>query len=153
MPDHHELLISALPRPGRLDRMPDIGQRAGFTRTLTDGDVSLFIGATWDVNPVHTDDRYCRERRYGRRIVPGLLTASLCTHMGGLWAFVAHEVTFRFIAPVYVGDTVTTVAQIVETDPARAWIRAEVWVFDEHGAEVLRGQVSGFLPEELRTAG
>lgn len=151
MPDHHDLLSKPIPRPGRLSQMPQVGERAGFARTLTDGDVSMFIGATWDINPVHTDDRYCREHHFGRRIVPGLWTASLCTHIGGLWAFVAQDAAFHFRLPVYVGDTITTVAEITETDPSRAWIRADVWAFNESGAEVLRRKVGGFLPDELRS--
>jgi acyl dehydratase len=51
---------------------------------LAEGDVSLFIGATWDVNPFDTDEQFSRQTRFGKRIVPGLLTASLLTHLGGL---------------------------------------------------------------------
>ena len=38
------------------------------------------------------------QTRFGRRIVPGLLTASLLTHFGGLWAFLASEMSFEFSA-------------------------------------------------------
>jgi acyl dehydratase len=131
--------------------MPTVGQQASFTRTLTEGDVSLFIGATWDVHPLHTDDRYARASRFGRRIVPGLLTASLGTHLGGLWAFVAQEMSFRFLAPVYIGDTVTLTVEFVECDPARAWVRMEGRAVNQDGVEVMRFEVSGFLPAELRT--
>lgn len=55
------------------------GEKGQFARTLTDGEVALFIGATWEVNPLHTDDSFAAQTRFGRRIVPGLLTASLLT--------------------------------------------------------------------------
>ena len=140
-------------RPGRLTQMPEVGYRASFARTFTDGDVALLIGATWDVHPLHTDDGYARASRFGRRIVPGLLTASLGTHIGGLWAFVAQEMSFRFLAPVYVGDTVAVTMEIVERDPARAWVRMEGWAVNQDGVEVLRAQVNGYLPAELREKG
>lgn len=68
--------------PNRIPRKNIVGAKASFTRTFTDGDVSLFIGATWDVNPLHTDAAYCAETPFKKRIVPGLLTASLLTHLG-----------------------------------------------------------------------
>jgi len=43
--------------PQRIPESLKIGTKISFSRTLTAGDVSLFIGATWDVNPYHTDDR------------------------------------------------------------------------------------------------
>ena len=137
-------------RPGRLTQMPEAGYRASFARTFTDGDVALFIGATWDVHPLHTDENYARASRFGRRIVPGLLTASLGTHIGGLWAFVAQEMSFRFLAPVYVGDTITITMEVVESDAVKARLRMEGWGVNQDGVEVLRAQVSGYLPGELR---
>ena len=74
----------------------------GRSRTITETDVALFIGVTWDVNPLHTDESYARLTRFGRRIVPGLLTASLVTHLGGLWAFMATDMHFEFLGPAEV---------------------------------------------------
>ncbi|NOY97747.1 MAG: hypothetical protein GXP40_00885 [Chloroflexi bacterium] len=63
-------------RPALPPKIPSktvVGEKVSFRRTLTDGDVSLFIGATWDVNPLHTDDVYMSGTPLKRRIVPGLL--------------------------------------------------------------------------------
>ena len=100
--------------PRRSLGAPILGAQASFTRTLTEVDAALFIGVTWDVNPLHTDEIYCAATQFKRRILPGLLTASLATHLGGLWAFLAREMRFEFLAPVYPGDTITTVGEIVE---------------------------------------
>jgi hypothetical protein len=64
------------------------------------------------VNPYHTDEVFASATPFKRRIVPGLLTASLLSHLGGLWAFLATEMQFEFLAPVYVGDTITAEAEI-----------------------------------------
>lgn len=69
-------------RPRLTHRTPlriAVGEKGQFTRTLSDGEVALFIGVTWDVNPLHTDDSFAAQTRFGRCIVPGLLTASLLT--------------------------------------------------------------------------
>ena len=128
----------------RIPERIELGRKFSFRRTLTDGDVALFIGATWDVNPLHTDDVYAEGTEFGRRIVPGLLTASLLTHLGGLWAFMATRMEMIFIAPVFVGDTITAEAEIVEHEPDRDWVRLQCRCINTDGTEVLRGDVEGY---------
>jgi 3-hydroxybutyryl-CoA dehydratase len=129
--------------PRRTFGTPAAGQKATFTRTLTEADVALFIGVTWDVNPYHTDDAYAGASRFGRRIVPGLLTASLLTHLGGLWAFLATEMRFEFIGPVYVGETVTAEAEITAVDETRGTVTLRCRCVSREGREVLRAEISG----------
>ncbi len=130
--------------PPRIPKSPTVGEKAAFTRTLTDGDVALFIGATWDVNPLHTDASYAAGTPFKTRIVPGLLTASLLTHLGGLWAFLAHEMTFEFLAPVYIGETITAQAEVVDADEARGWVKLACVCLNQDGDEVLRASVNGY---------
>ena len=129
--------------PQRTLRATKVGEKAAFSRTLTEADAALFIGVTWDVNPYHTDGRYVAQTQFGRRIVPGLLTASLLTHLGGLWAFLATETSFDFLGPVYIGDTVTAEAEIVEVSE-RGWVRLAGRVVNAEGQEVLRATIRGY---------
>lgn len=129
--------------PHRTLRAAQLGEKAAFTRTLTEADAALFIGVTWDVNPYHTDDSYVAQTQFGRRIVPGLLTASLLTHLGGLWAFLATEMSFEFVGPVYVGETVTATAEVVEVSE-RGWVRLAGRVSSADGREVLRATIRGY---------
>jgi 3-hydroxybutyryl-CoA dehydratase len=129
--------------PQRTLRATKVGEKAAFSRTLTEADAALFIGVTWDVNPYHTDGRYVAQTQFGRRIVPGLLTASLLTHLGGLWAFLATEMSFEFLGPVYIGDTVTAEAEVVEVSE-RGWVRLAGRVVNAEGQEVLRAVIRGY---------
>lgn len=129
--------------PHRTPRATRVGEKAAFSRTLTEADAALFIGVTWDINPYHTDDSYVAQTRFGRRIVPGLLTAALLTHLGGLWAFLATEMSFEFVGPVYVGDTVTAEVEIVEVSE-RGWVRLAGRVVNAEGQDVLRATIRGY---------
>ncbi len=130
--------------PQRIPRARKVGEKASFTRTLTEGDTSLFIGATWDVNPFHTDATFASQTRFGRRIVPGLLTASLVTHLGGLWNFLATEMKFEFLAPVYIGETVTAVAEVAAVDEKTGGVILDCRITNTDDVEVLRATVKGF---------
>lgn len=122
----------------------EVGSRASFTRTITEADVSMFIGVTWDVNPYHTDETFAGQTKFGSRIVPGLLTAGLLTHLGGLWAFLATEMHFHFLAPVYAGDSITASAVIAEYDQERGWVRLDCECRNATGALVLKADVRGY---------
>jgi 3-hydroxybutyryl-CoA dehydratase len=129
--------------PHRIPAAVRVGERVAFSRTLTEADAALFIGITWDVNPYHIDDHYAAQTRFGRRIVPGLLTASLLTHFGGLWAFLATEMSFEFLGPVYIGDTVTAEMEIAEVSD-KGWVRLAGRAVGPDGNDVLRAAIRGY---------
>jgi acyl dehydratase len=70
---------------------------------------------------------------FQRRIVPGLLTASLLTHLGGLWAFLAQEMHFKFLAPVYIGGTITAEAGVVEAVTEKNWVKLDCRCVNHEG--------------------
>ena len=130
--------------PRRFFAAPVLGAKSSFTRTLTEADVALFIGTTWDVNPLHTDEVYCSATPFKHRIVPGLLTASLLTHLGGLWAFLATEMDIHFLAPVYVGDSITAVGEVAEIDAQTGAVLLRCTCTNQLGKQVLSADVRGF---------
>ncbi len=132
------------------DAMP-MGKSYRFTRTFTDGDVAMFCGVTGDFNPYHLDDDFAAASPMRRRIIPGLLTASMATHIGGMIGFLATHMNYNFLLPVYVGDTVTCTVTIIEKDAARRRLVGETVCINQEGKEVLRGTFEGF-PSLVRLA-
>ena len=120
-----------------------IGRKFTFRRTFTEGDVSIFCGVSGDYNPYHIDDHFARESRFGRRIIPGLLTASMVTHIGGLLGFLASEMTFRYVAPVFVGDTVTCIVTIEEKNETKGSVKATALLNNQSGELVLKAEFKG----------
>ncbi len=129
----------------------EVGQTFSFRRTFTEGDVSAFIGVTGDYNPYHMDQTFAESTWYGRRNIPGLLTASMVTHIGGLLGWLATDMNFQFLAAVYVGDTVTCTVTILEKDEARRRIKAKAEYLNQDGIEVLSCEFAGF-PSIMRLA-
>ncbi|MBP6016092.1 MAG: hypothetical protein KA586_05175 [Candidatus Promineofilum sp.] len=71
------------------------------------------------------------------------MPASLLTHFGGLWAFLAAEMSFEFVGPVYMGDTVTAESEMVEVSE-RDWVRLAGRVIGPGGNEVLRATIRSY---------
>ncbi|MCJ7512874.1 MAG: hypothetical protein MUO23_07880 [Anaerolineales bacterium] len=59
--------------------------------------------------------------------------ASMLTHLGGLWGFMATRMDFRFLAPVYPGETITAEGTVVELDEDHNWVRLHCTCRNEKG--------------------
>jgi 3-hydroxybutyryl-CoA dehydratase len=126
-----------------------VGRTFTFRRTFTD--VALFCGVTGDYNPFHLDETFAQESWFGHRNIPGLLTASRATHIGGMIGFLATEMAFQYLKPVYTGDTITCVCTVIEKDEAQRRIACTVNYPNQDGVEVLTGSFRGF-PANVRLA-
>jgi 3-hydroxybutyryl-CoA dehydratase len=128
-----------------------VGQTFTFRRTFTDGDVALFCGVTGDYNPYHQEEPFAKESWYGRLAIPCLLTGSMLTHIGGLLGFLATEMSFEYLAPVFVGDTITCTVIIAEKYEEKRRILASAGFVNQDGVEVLRASFGRF-PGRVRLA-
>lgn len=121
-----------------------IGDTASFSKTVTAADIVLFAGISGDNNPIHLDAEYARTSQFGRRIAHGMLTASfistvLGTKMPGIGAVYVGQ-TLRFLAPVFIGDTITAIATIESYDRSRARLKLATVCINQNGNEVLTGE-------------
>jgi acyl dehydratase len=128
-----------------------VGRTFSFRRTFTVGDVALFCGVTGDFNPYHLDSAFIAESWFDRPIIPGLLTASMMTHLGGMIGFLATRMTFDYVAPVYVGDTITCVMTVTERDEAKRTVSGTAIYTNQDGKDVIQATFSGF-PADVRLA-
>jgi len=121
------------------------GTTVTISRTFTAAEVTQFGDLTRDYNPVHYEPRFCATKGFDAPICHGLLVGSMICEPGGQWAWLASEMSFRFLRPVYVGDTVTCEVTVTEVD-ARCFARAEATFTNQHGDKVLTGRLAGMLP-------
>jgi 3-hydroxybutyryl-CoA dehydratase len=121
------------------------GTTIRFSRTFTSTEVERFGETTRDANPVHTDQRWCDLKGYRGPICHGLLIGSMVCEPGGQWGWLASGMSFRFLRPVYIGDTVTCEMTIVELDERR-FARAEAVLTNQRGEVVLTAELRGYLP-------
>ncbi len=95
-----------------------IGEKASFTKTVTETDVYLFAGISGDFNPLHVDEEYAKSTQFKTRIAHGGLAASLLANILGMklpgLGTVALEVTQKFRNPTYFGDTITVEVEVTK---------------------------------------
>jgi acyl dehydratase len=125
-------------------RPPAVGARASWTRTFTEADVERFARITGDRNPLHFDEDFAAATRFGRLVVQGGVTAGLfnalvAMELPGPGSVFLHQ-EWDYPAPVFVGDTVTAEAEVIEARADKPLTRLRCVARREDGVEVLRGE-------------
>lgn len=120
-----------------------VGDIITFKRTFTVRDVELFIEISGDegIHHVSPDEQ-------GRRVIQGLLTATLPTKVGGDHNVLARTMNFEFFRPVFTGDTISCDVKIEKFERQendRTAITASFLCENQNGKEVLQGLFSGII--------
>jgi len=113
-----------------------------WERTFTVEDVRLFGQVSGDqgIHHVELDEQ-------GRLMVQGLLTATLPTKIGGDLNYIAREMVFEFLRPVFTGDTIrceTTITHLEQVD-SRTNMAAKWVCRNQEGKEVMTGLTHGII--------
>jgi acyl dehydratase len=120
----------------------EIGSTSRWSRVFAVDDVRRFSEVSGDrgVHHVELDAD-------GRLIVQGLLTATLPTKLGGDLNYLAREMLFVFLRPVFTGDLIECVctATRVEKQPGRTSVEFAISCTNPSGKEVLRASTKGVI--------
>lgn len=104
--------------------MPDIpvsftvGSTGSVTRVLSDEVVQQFAQLSGDTQPLHLDDNYARQTRFGRRIAHGALLVGMVSAVLGVemadsdFTVIFLGLDVSFTQPVFIGDTVTVKCEV-----------------------------------------
>jgi acyl dehydratase len=123
---------------------PSVGQTATRALSLTAEHVKTFAELTGDYNPLHFDEEFTAKTKFQRLVVQGGLTTGL------LHALVAMDMpgpgtvflsqNWKFTAPVYIGDTITAVAEVLSVHATKPVTQLKVTITRQDGEMVLEGE-------------
>ncbi len=120
-----------------------VGQKAKRTATLTAEHVRLYSQITGDYNPLHSDPDFAAATRFGKLIVQGGLTSGLLNAIVAMDlpgpGTVFLETHWRFVNPVFIGDTVTAEVEILEVHKTKPVSRLGMKIVRADDVVVLEG--------------
>jgi 3-hydroxybutyryl-CoA dehydratase len=126
-----------------IDQM-QVGERAHFTKTISESDVYLFAGITGDFNPVHIDAVAAEATPFKQRIAHGMLTASLISTVLGMQLPGPNAIylsqSLRFKRPVFIGDTITAAVEVAELIEEKNRVRLTTRCTNQAGEVVAEGE-------------
>ena len=120
-----------------------IGDKASFSKTISESDIYLFAGVTGDLNPVHINEEYAKNSLFKTRVAHGFLCASLIstvfgTHLPGPGTiYLSQKMDFK--APVKIGDTVTATVEVIEKRDDKKILTFKTTVTNQDGTIVIDG--------------
>ena len=130
-----------------------IGQKAFFSKTITESDVYLFAGITGDFNRIHVDAEYARTTQFGQRIAHGFLVASLVQHCtselttpGG----VSLNYNFDMKAPVFWGDTITSSAEVIHKREDKPIVTLKIQCLKQDGTVCIDGKAIIYMVSDRK---
>jgi acyl dehydratase len=121
-----------------------VNQRATRSMTVTADHVKTYAELIGDYNPLHFDEAFVEKTRFGRLVAQGGLTTGL------LHALVAMDMpgpgtvflsqNWKFTAPVFIGDTITALAEVAEVHAIKPVCKLNITITRQDGETVLEGE-------------
>jgi 3-hydroxybutyryl-CoA dehydratase len=122
----------------------NIGDTFSKSREVTDELIRQFAEVSGDYNPIHLDEEFAKTTRFGKRIAHGMLGGAFISAVLG-YEFKVRKIiylsqTLKFVAPVFIGDTVTTRATIKSVRQDKPIVTVETICENQSGETLIKGE-------------
>jgi len=130
-----------------------IGQRADLSKTITEADVVLYAGIVGDFSPLYMNEEYASKTRLGTRTAPSMLACGLVSSVlnnqlpGPEFAFLRQQ--YEFLAPIFIGDTVTASVEVVSVEPEKRIVRLRTDCHNQLNKQLLTGEAVLIMLEKV----
>ena len=121
-----------------------VGDRAVLTKTFSEEEVFRFAALSGDENPLHLDKGFGAASIFGRRVVHGMLVASLFSGLIGIELpgpgsiYLGQTLSFR--APVFIGEPVTVSVEIIRVRDDKPIITLQTLCVNAAGDVAVEGE-------------
>jgi acyl dehydratase len=123
-----------------------IGDKFSTERHVTDELIRKFADVSGDYNPIHLDDDFAKNTRFGKRIAHGMLSGAFISAVLG-YEFKERKIvylsqTMKFTAPVFIGDTVTASATVTAIREDKGIVTLETVCANQNGDTLVKGEAA-----------
>jgi len=128
-----------------------VGDKASFTKTITETDITLYGAVSGDFNPVHFNSVYAEKTMFKNRIAHGMLTAGLISAILGMQLpgpgtiYLSQSLSFR--SPVFIGDTITAQVEVLEKEDEKKQIKLSTVCKNQNDKKVIVGEAIVMLKD------
>jgi acyl dehydratase len=121
-----------------------VGDKATVVKIFTDEDVLDFSNLSLDKNPIHLDQSFAEKSIFGKKIVHGMLVASLFSGLLGMKlpgkGSIYLSQSLSFTAPIYIGEKVTATVEVINIRPDKPIVTLRTFCLNSKGLLVVEGE-------------
>ena len=129
-----------------------IGLEESFSVVIDSSKLDKFLDISNDLNPLHVDNSYAKEKGFDGRVVYGLLTASFYSTLVGVYLpgkyCILQSIDTQFLKPVYIGETLTIAGKISYVNAAYKQIEIQATIVNQNGQKVSKATIKTGLIDE-----
>ena len=121
-----------------------VGQKANRSSTLTYDNLKTYAEITGDYNPLHFDEGFAAKTKFKELVVQGGLTSGILNALvamdmpGPGTVFMGQN--FNYTAPVFIGDTITAEAEVLEVHATKPVTKLKMTITRQTGETVQEGE-------------
>tara|TARA_B100001559_G_scaffold315024_1_gene316262 strand:- start:19 stop:423 length:405 start_codon:yes stop_codon:yes gene_type:complete len=120
-------------------------------KKFNEQDVISFSKLTGDNNRIHLDEEYAKKSFFGKRVVHGMLVASLFSRIFGKIFPGAGSIylkqDIKFIAPVFIGDTIIARVKLKKLNSEKSDGTFHCWCVNQDGKKTILGSATVRFPD------
>ena len=122
----------------------EIGLTKEFQVNITQSLVDDFAKISGDFSPIHVTEEYAKSTKFGKRIVHGMLLASLLSrmvgmHLPGKYALYTSQ-TLEFRNPCFIGDEITVSSTVTDKSESTKIIKIKSTISNKQKNILLYGE-------------
>ncbi len=118
-----------------------VNQKVEFTTKITEDMVNKFADLVGDFNPLHMEDEYARNTKFGERIVHGMLIASFFSTLFGMYCPGKKSVylsqSLKFVAPLKINETIKVVGKVTQKVDSLKIISIETTIYNAENNNII----------------
>lgn len=126
-----------------------IGMKASASHLITEDKIKAFAKISEDYNPIHTDEEYAKNSRFGKRVAHGAMVSSFFSSLfamrlpGPGSIYVSQDTKYQ--KPVFINDTVMVAIEVIDVDIERKRVYFSTSCSVDE-VEVLSGKAEIYIP-------
>ncbi len=120
-----------------------VGQKISFSKKIDESLLNDFAKISGDFNPLHMDDKYAKNTKFGKRVCHGMLLASFFSQLVGMKLPGKNSLyfsqTLNFRNPCFVDDEISVEGEIIEKKSSIKLISIKTVISNQEGKCLIDG--------------
>lgn len=123
----------------------EVGLEESFEVIIDESKMDKFLDISKDVNPLHIDSDYAKEKGFSNRVVYGLLTSSFYSTLVGVYLpgkyCILQGIDIQFSKPVYIDDILKVSGKVSYINDAYKRIVIKATISNQENTKISKATV------------